>query len=106
MTQRDTLRSLDAALHAAFTAAGLADTVVHTPAVGGPITRRGYVDRAVAFMGGQAQVRNSGGTITLLRADGVDPKSGDTLAVGADLYRVDLVEIDDESRIVCTVTHG
>lgn len=98
---------MDATLHAAFSAAGLADTVVHTPQPGGsPITRRGYVDRAVATLGGEAQVRWAGGVVTLLRADGVDPRPGDLLVVGSDSYTVDRVEVDDESRIACTVTRG
>jgi hypothetical protein len=105
MSQRDTLRAMDAAFHAAFQSAGLADTVVHTPvSTGTPINRRAYVDRVVAVMGGEGQVRSAGAAITLLRADGPDPIGGDTLAIDGETYTVDRVEVDDESRIVCTVT--
>lgn len=106
MTQQATLRALDAAIMAEFSAAGLADSATFTQYGGGsPTTCSVYVDRGVAFQGFDGTVRNDAVTITLFLDEiGDVPKRGALFAVGSDTFKVDAVTSMDESRVVCLVT--
>lgn len=106
MTQQATLRALDAAIMAEFSAAGLADSATFTQSGGGsPTTCSVYVDRGVTFQGFDGTVRNDAVTITAFLSDIADvPKRGALFAVGSDTFKVDAVTSMDESRVVCLVT--
>lgn len=106
MTQQATLRALDAAIMAEFSAAGLADSATFTQSGGGsPTTCSVYVDRGVAFQGFDGTVRNDAVTITLfLDQIGDVPKRGALIVVGATTFKVDAVINADESRATCVVT--
>lgn len=58
MTQLDTLKQMDADLHAAFADAGLADTVAYTPNPAGPVVEgvQVYIDRAHQQIGEFGQI--------------------------------------------------
>ncbi|MBP7625288.1 MAG: hypothetical protein KA763_15095 [Xanthomonadales bacterium] len=106
MTQQATLRALDAAIMAEFSAAGLADSATFTQSGGGsPTTCSVYIDRGVSFHGFDGTVRNDAVTITAFLSDIADvPKRGALFAVGSDTFKVDAVTSMDESRVVCLVT--
>jgi hypothetical protein len=106
MTQQATLRALDAAIMAEFSAAGLADSATFTQSGGGsPTTCSVYVDRGVTYQGFDGTVRNDAVTITAFLSDIADvPKRGALFAVGSDTFKVDAVTSMDESRVVCLVT--
>lgn len=106
MTQQATLRALDAAIMAEFSAAGLADSATFTQSGGGsPTTCSVYVDRGVTFQGFDGTVRNDAVTITAFLDEIAEvPKRGALFVVGSDTYKVDAVTAKDESRAVCVVT--
>lgn len=103
MSQSATLRALDTQIARALEGSGWMDTVTHAPASGGPIVRRAYIDRSVTYAGQDGQVRSNTILATLLLAEGVEPRTGDTLTLGSEVFHVDRVEQVDESRVVCTV---
>ena len=106
MTQQATLRALDAAIMAEFSAAGLADSATFTQSGGGsPTTCSVYVDRGATFQGFDGTVRNDAVTITAFLDEIAEvPKRGALFVVGSDTYKVDAVTAKDESRAVCVVT--
>lgn len=86
MSQRAFLASLDADLHAAFAAAGMADTGTYTAPGGSPATVRVYVDGNIAEVGSYAPTFGYSASITLLRADVPDPVAGATVTVDGETY--------------------
>ena len=105
MTQQATLRALDAALMAEFSAAGLADAAVYTQVGGSPLSCTVYVDRGVQLTGFDTQVRTDSVTITAQRAEIGEllPKRGAIFVVGSTSFKVDQILNADESRVVCLV---
>jgi hypothetical protein len=93
-------QSLDATLHAAFAANGMADTGTLAPKAGGePVPGvKCYVDRDVAALAMRGlEVRKGAALVTLLRQGVTDaPRVGDVITVGGDSLRV--VELLDEDE--------
>ncbi len=112
MTQQATLRALDAAIMAEFSSVGLTDAASYTQASAGgpappPVACTVYVDRGVGYQGFDGSARSDAITITaLIEEIGSVPKRGAIFEVGAELFKVDSVEIKDESRVMCVVIHG
>ena len=108
MTQQATLRALDAAIMAEFSAAGLADSATFTQSGGGsPTTCNVYVDRGVTYQGFDGTVRNDAVSITAFLDEIASvPLRGALFVVGGTTYKVDSVTIKDESRVVCLVSES
>lgn len=98
MSQRDTLRDMDAALMDAFHAAGWADDATFTPQAGAPVECRVYVDRGPAVLE-QFGVEIAGNRIVvgILRADVERPDVGDGLVIGSESFVLEARIHNDES---------
>lgn len=99
MLQRDAVRELDADLHAAFSASGLAAEAQYLPpgAELGAATSpcRVYVDRNAIKYGEFGQVVGSYTQITALRID-LTPSRNGLMLIDGEAYRLsDLVDEDD-----------
>lgn len=113
MSQRDTLRAMDAALDQAFKAAGLADSAFYI-APGQPVATAvpcdPLVDRDVEIYGDEgAEVAARVTTVTLRRAQ-VDARRGALLVLGSDpsdpaaeRFRLAAPVGSDESRTIWQV---
>lgn len=98
MSQRDTLRDLDAHLMGAFHAAGFADDATFTPQAGAPVECRVYVDRGNAvFEQFGVEVVGNRVVVGILRADVERPDIGDTIAIGSESFRLENRIASDES---------
>ena len=98
MSQKDTLRALDAQLMDAFHAAGWADDATYTPLVGDPVACRVYVDRGNAvFEQFGVEVVGNRIVVGILRADVERPESTATLEIDGDTYRLEDRIAADES---------
>ena len=108
MTQRDTLRALDADLHAAFATAGFADTGTYTaPGGGAAVSVRAYlddvrIDGAGDF--GDAYGRRT--EVMLLRADVSAPLQGGTLVLDGVTYKLGQPLEEDDSATRWVVHRG
>lgn len=98
MSQADFMRDLDAQLMGAFHAIGLADDATFTPAAGGPVACRVYVDRNPATLE-QMGVQTDGNRIVvgILRAEVDRPDVGDALAIGSESFQLEARIFNDES---------
>lgn len=97
MTQRDTLRAMDATLHGALAMAGLADVVGYTaPGPGGAVTVgvRVYVDREAQVFGEFGQLIGTRTEVKYLLADVVPAKGGRITVDGETLINDDKVADD------------
>jgi len=108
MTQAETLRALDASIFASLAGAGIADSATYTPSIGGSGIPCGvYVDRAITLTGAQGQVINDAVIITAFAADiGSAPKPGARFKIGSELFTVESLNNQDESRYTCLVKAG
>ncbi len=108
MTQRDSLRELDATLVAAFKAAGLADDAIYTPPGGGAaIACEVMVDDGIAEFGEDLATVVGRRTLVSLQLRQVpNPVRGATVQVGAETYTLDIPESRDQSLSRWVVTHG
>lgn len=106
MTQRDTLRELDATIHAAMLASGLAfegeyrGPGVAFTAPGQPV--RGYLDRGIEFYGEFGQVAGRRDEVTLLSAAFTPGKGAHVDADGERFVLVEKLD-EDESSVRFTV---
>lgn len=108
MTQRDSLRELDAALITAFKGAGLADDATYTPPGGGsPVSCEVMVDEGIAEFGEDLATVVGRRTLVSLQLRQVpNPVRGATVQVGTDTYTLDIPESRDQSLSRWVVTHG
>lgn len=107
MSQTTTLRALDAAIAGAMLGAGLADDALYTPPGGGAgIPCTVLVDRALQVYGDQGEVVGHRIAITLFLATVPSPARGGTVAIGAEVFRLDEPEARDESMSQWVVVRG
>ncbi len=106
MSQRDMLRSLDADIHAAFAAAGLAETGQYVPPGGGAaVTVRVDVDEAQQAMGEYGQSIGYRTVIGLLLED-VTPAQYATLTIDGTSYKPEAEDRIDQSIAYWVVGRG
>lgn len=106
MTQRDTLREMDATIHAAMLGSGLAFSGEYRApgvsfAVPGQIVR-GYLDRGIEFYGELGQVIGRRDELTLLSAAYAPAKNGHVDADGERFVLAEKLD-EDESSVRFTV---
>lgn len=106
MTQRETLREMDATIHAAMLASGLAFQGVYR-AAGVAFTApgqvaRGYLDRGIEFYGEFGQVAGRRDEITLISPTFTPAKGGHVDADGERFLLAEKLD-EDESSIRFTV---
>lgn len=94
------LASLDADLHEAMLAAGVADMAVLSSQGAGNVPCRVYVDRDIgALLLSGVEVRAGTVMVRLLKAGvSVRPQHGDTLTVGTEVFTVQRLGAEDESQ--------
>lgn len=100
MSQTQTLRELDAMLVAAFARAGYADAATYTPPGGGvvlPCTV--LVDTEAQFYGdGPGEVAGYRTLVSIFLAHVPLPARGGTVVADGKSYRLDALDLRDESR--------
>lgn len=99
MSQRETLRAMDATLVAAFKGAGLADAGTYTPPGGGAaVDVDVMVDRGIEIFGGDgADIPAKADVVRLFLAQ-VTPARGGTVVADGDTFRLcDEIERDASS---------
>lgn len=108
MSQRETLRDLDASLIAAFKDAGLADDAVYTPPGGGaPIACEVFVDEGIAEFGEDlATVVGRRTLVSLMLRQVPNPVREATVLVDGVTYVLDTPESRDQSIDRWVVTRG
>lgn len=108
MSQRETIRDLDASLIAAFKDAGLADDAVYTPPGGGaPIACEVLVDEGIAEFGEDlATVVGRRTLVSLMLRQVPNPVREATVLVDGVTYVLDTPESRDQSIDRWVVTRG
>lgn len=108
MSQRETIRDLDASLIAAFKDAGLADDAVYTPPGGGaPIACEVLVDEGIAEFGEDlATVVGRRTLVSLMLRQVPNPVREATVLVDGVTYVLDTPESRDQSIDRWVVSRG
>lgn len=97
MSQLATLQELDAALAAAFLAAGLADSATYTPPAGAAVACTVLIDRAAQFYDDAAGVAGNRIVITLYVAEVAVPVRTAAVVIGSETFKLDQLIDRDES---------
>lgn len=98
MSSLDTLRELDADLHAAFLDSGLADFAHYSaPGANVDVDCPVYIDRAVRILGEFGQVVGHRDEVTILRRADLEPQKGGKVYVPAEALTYTLTDkIEDD----------
>ncbi len=107
MSQREFQADLDASLHAAFAAAGMAEFGLYTaPGASVAMPYQVYVDRDVETIGGLRQFMAGRTEIAFVLQPGLNPTSGGKIEVDGSTYVVGKIISDNGSVSRWTVRNG
>ena len=99
------LAGLDAVIHGAFAAVGLADAGTYTAPGGQGLPCRCYVDRSVQQMGDGGHVSGPRTLVTLVREGLPEPVAGAVVTVGAETWELEAEVSRDEGVSRWVVSH-
>lgn len=107
MSQASALRALDAEILASLGTAGFADAATYTPpGFGTPVPCTVLVDRAAQFFGEAGEVAGTRIAISLFLAEVANPQQDATITIGSEVFRLDELDVRDESMARWVVVNG
>jgi hypothetical protein len=107
MSQREFLRELDAEIMSDFTADGLAEEATLTRKDGSVVPCDVMSVYNVQSIGNDGVVVNYAAAITAFLADlTTDPSHGEMFTIDGETFKVDRIELKDQSRVVCLCKAG